>query len=305
MKYFLFKNVNHTESEVCGCALLNPGWKHMSRKLERETVLILGKKNSTLILDEDTELQIKPGRITILPAKHFHRGAQTIKESVSYYWLHFYQCINLEDEIRFFLPKEIEENEALTIFSSPKIAYQRFENSIILPQEIDLENPTIFENSFNEILQEFSNPSYSPLLYKSLVQKFLLDLCGQCFKNKNSGKDDSNQNIVQKLLILLESELSNPNASVKFFADKLKINSDYLGRSFKNAMKISVGKYISQRRIELACSRLRETNFSIEEIYLDCGFGSKRQFYDEFKKITGKTPAYYRSQCSFIKTNTL
>lgn len=76
-----------------------------------------------------------------------------------------------------------------------------------------------------------------------------------------------------------------------------------MGRCFKDAMQISVGQYIAQQRLILACSRLRESFSSIDEICVQCGYGSRRQFYDEFKKLTGKTPAAYRKESAFISTN--
>jgi AraC-like DNA-binding protein len=41
--------------------------------------------------------------------------------------------------------------------------------------------------------------------------------------------------------------------------------------------------------------RLAETEDSILEIALDCGFGSSSRFYDVFKLRTGTTPRQFRS----------
>ena len=306
MNYFLFKHVDYTFSPVCGMAVLNPGWCHIKRKLETESVLIFGKKNTTLITEEGNTLEVKPGRMILLPANRLHFGKEAIKQSVSYYWIHFFQTITTEDEKRYFLPKLMEEKEALTILSSPQIYYERLKDSIILPQVIDTVNSVPFNNLFNEILSEFKNPGFSPLIYKNLVVKLLLEFSRECF-NSESIKSNAQEGsaVVNKILVILEEELSNPNASVKYFADKLKLNADYIGRCFKEAMHISIGQYIARRRIDVACTRLRETYDSIDNIASFCGFGSRREFYDEFKKITGKTPALYRSESAVIGINTL
>ena len=111
--------------------------------------------------------------------------------------------------------------------------------------------------------------------------------------------------MVRQLIGMMEDELSNADASVKFFADRMNVNADYLGRIFKNAMHIPVGQYIARRRVELACTRLRESSDRIDDIFVQCGFGSRRQFYEEFSRITGKTPRLYRDECAFMGINSL
>lgn len=85
MDYYLFKNIDKTKSSICGCAMLNPGWCHIKRKLDTETVLIIGRKNSTLLDDDGKKLEVKPNRMIFLPAGHLHKGLEPIKEAVSYY----------------------------------------------------------------------------------------------------------------------------------------------------------------------------------------------------------------------------
>ncbi len=276
----------------------------MTRNLENESVIIFGKKNTALLKVEENVLEVKPGRLVILPAGKLHTGAEQIREPVSYYWLHIYNCIKTESGLeRYFIPTQINEKKAQTILSSPAVAYQRLEHDIILPSYLDVQNPPKFENQFNQILQEFKKPGFSPLIYRLLIQKLLLDFSAESFaKPGNSNLSPSNK-LVHQILLILEDELSNPNASVKYFADRLNVNPDYLGRCFKEAMQISVGQYIAHQRCDLACARLRETTNSIDEIRLQCGYGSRRQFYDEFKKLTGKTPAAYRKASAFIAIN--
>lgn len=306
MNYYLFKQFNLTTSPVCGLAMLNPGWCHMKRRLESESVLIIGKKNTTLIDDEGTRLEVKPGRMILLPARHLHKGMEAITKPVSYYWIHFYQCLSDDDELRYFLPKQIEEQEALTILRSKAISYQRMEDSIILPQQLDLENSAAITNMCTAILSEHAKPSFSPLVYNHLVQSLLLELCAQSFDSvQKTKRRNSEPSLAQQVVVLLEDELSNPDVSVKYLANRLEVNADYLGRSFKDVMHASIGQYIIRRRVELSCMRLRETNSGIEEIAKECGFGSRRQFYEEFKRVVGKTPASYRTESAYIGINSL
>ena len=120
MKYFLLRNVDQTKSTVCGCAMLNPGWRHMKRKLESESVLVIGRKNTTLIDVDGETLEVKQNRMVLLPANHLHVGHEDITKPVSYYWFHFFQRQDFEDEQRYYLPKEITEDEAKKIIEDRK-----------------------------------------------------------------------------------------------------------------------------------------------------------------------------------------
>ncbi|TCL64085.1 helix-turn-helix domain-containing protein [Rhizobium sp. BK251] len=66
-------------------------------------------------------------------------------------------------------------------------------------------------------------------------------------------------------------------------------------RAFRDVLGISVMEYLTRYRLARAMQRLVETEDSILEIALDCGFGSSSRFYDVFKQRTGTTPRQFRS----------
>ena len=305
--YYHLRRVDATRSPVCGLAMLNPGWCHMRRCLETETVLLIGKRGSALIEDNGVSFEIVPGRSLLLPAGHVHRGVVPAEQPLSYWWFHFYQCVELDDELRIFLPHALSCEEAQSAFSQKAARADVLKSGIIIPQVMELSKPELVGNLCGEALQAFASGGVSPMAYNNAVQRLLLEL-GRESEEAASEQEQGNgasHVLVKQVLELLESELSNPNASVKFFADALRVNADYLGRCFKDVMKTPVGQYINRRRVELACSRLRESNRSVEEVAAECGFGSRRQFFDEFKRRTGKTPAAYRGESAYIGINAL
>ena len=295
-----------TYSPVCGLAMLNPGWTHIQRQLKTESVLLIGKKGRALIEDGGLPFEISEGKMLLLPAGHIHRGLEKAEKPLSYWWFHFYQCQEVDDELRIFLPKRIYEEELPLIFSSEGSRADIVKDGIILPQSMEIKNFDLIGNLCGEALQAFSSGSGSNLAFNNAVEKILLEL-GRQFEEKmlDSGRSGKSNPLVKKILESLEDELSNPNASVKFLADQLGLNADYLGRVFKEEMNLSLGHYISRRRVELAYSRLRESNGNMEEIARDCGFGSRRQFFEVFRQLTGKTPASYRADSAYLGINAL
>jgi AraC-like DNA-binding protein len=55
-----------------------------------------------------------------------------------------------------------------------------------------------------------------------------------------------------------------------------------------------VAEYLTQWRIALATTRLRQGGASIAEIGFDVGYGSEAAFSRAFKRVTGVTPGSIR-----------
>ena len=57
---------------------------------------------------------------------------------------------------------------------------------------------------------------------------------------------------------------------------------------------MSLGKYLSEKRIETAIRLLRESDMDITEIMYCCGYRDSGSFYRNFKEITGTSPKKMR-----------
>lgn len=73
-------------------------------------------------------------------------------------------------------------------------------------------------------------------------------------------------------------------------------NSAYLAKMFKQYIGKSMGNYLLDKRIKMACSLLEETNRSISDISIDIGYDNLAYFSRLFKKKTGMTPSEYRTK---------
>ena len=69
----------------------------------------------------------------------------------------------------------------------------------------------------------------------------------------------------------------------------------YLSQYFKERIGYSFTEYVNRYRLSQACYLLSNSNCSILQISLDCGFESLRTFNRNFKKFTNKTPTEYRN----------
>ncbi len=79
-------------------------------------------------------------------------------------------------------------------------------------------------------------------------------------------------------------------------ADIMNMNEQYFCRFFKKATGRSPITYVNEVRIHQAMRFLKQSDRSITEIALGCGFGNMGHFIEEFRKSTGESPRSYRAK---------
>lgn len=79
-------------------------------------------------------------------------------------------------------------------------------------------------------------------------------------------------------------------------ANALEISPNYLSQVFKKHMGIGISEYITNKKIEVSKTMLKESNMKIYEISDSLGFEDAFYFSKVFKKNTGITPKDYRNQ---------
>jgi len=82
--------------------------------------------------------------------------------------------------------------------------------------------------------------------------------------------------------------------SLAFLARRLGMSPRTLSRRFEDELAISPGKWIQEKRLELARSLLEETRSSISEICQKVGYRDLASFSRLFARTTGMTPGEFR-----------
>lgn len=119
--------------------------------------------------------------------------------------------------------------------------------------------------------------------------------------DKISSEIDNND---QKLYLLfteiqqlMESEkfYLKPSITISDVSTAIGSNDKYISLSVNKFARMNFNYYINTLRIQEAKKKLLEgnTESSIQDIAIACGFGNASSFIRVFKQITGLTPAYY------------
>ena len=78
-------------------------------------------------------------------------------------------------------------------------------------------------------------------------------------------------------------------------AKMVGVHPVYLASSFRKKYHVTVGDYRQRLRIEFACRELSGSHSSLAQIALAAGFANQAHFSTTFKRLTGTTPARYRT----------
>ncbi len=130
------------------------------------------------------------------------------------------------------------------------------------------------------------------------IQNYLLKRGKQDIEELMEIKSHSNEKpeLIQTILELVDSNLSNPNLSVVFLAGEVHLSVNYLRSIFKENTGDSLSNYIIQKKLELICHLLADTDTSLQDISDQLGFSTKNYFFTFFKKHMGTTPNEYRKE---------
>ncbi len=83
---------------------------------------------------------------------------------------------------------------------------------------------------------------------------------------------------------------------IRDLAGLIGMNEQYFCRFFKKAIGRSPIEYVNEYRIKKARHYLEETDMTVMEICLECGYNNLGNFLREFRRYTDTTPLQYRKK---------
>ena len=136
------------------------------------------------------------------------------------------------------------------------------------------------------------------------ITELLNLICGITEKlSQGEEKRMGDESLIEKILHYINKSYADIE-NISQISDKVFITKNYLCKIFKDATNTSVVEYLNRVKIKKACSLLEESQKSILEISLLCGYNSSVYFCKTFKKLMSITPTEYRKKCeNLLETN--
>jgi AraC-like DNA-binding protein len=162
------------------------------------------------------------------------------------------------------------------------------------------------ERLFLDIRKEFLNKKKGwILIMRARIYEMAVILLREVPETRQEPLDltirNSNHEIIERVFAQIHKNYSDPNLNLTNIADMAALSKFYFTRFFKKYTGQTFHSYLSDIRVAHAEEMLLESNLTIMDIAIRCGFGSKETFNRLFKLHTGLSPSLYRSGKSASK----
>lgn len=108
-------------------------------------------------------------------------------------------------------------------------------------------------------------------------------------------KDSLNLYFLDKVLDFVENNYAL-DCSLSKASSQLGYSYSYISRHFQKSFGISYNSFVNQFRISKSCYLLKNTDMSVLECSIECGYSSVYSFMRNFKSICKMTPSEYREK---------
>lgn len=137
-----------------------------------------------------------------------------------------------------------------------------------------------------EILEDITEEQRDQLS-KNLLKSGL-----ELLENKKSILIEKIKNVITEM-IHYSDELPEVNYS-EYISDKLNLNYTYLANIFSEVLGITIQQYIIIHKIEKVKELILYDELNLSEIAYKLHYSSPAHLSNQFKKITGTTPSFYK-----------
>jgi YesN/AraC family two-component response regulator len=126
-------------------------------------------------------------------------------------------------------------------------------------------------------------------------KSFLYDICGRLVDTTDflPVEHSTKTEVLHKILLYVDSHYGE-DCTLKVISKHLRYDYAYLSKLFVQMTNMSFTEYLNHYRISQACYLLKNSQQSISEIAINCGYNNLRSFNRNFKKITNHSPRGFR-----------
>lgn len=257
------------EPVSCGLFISSGKGSHPDRILDNYELIVV-RQGTLSILEEDVRFDIAKGQFVLLFPGRRHRGAAPFSRNLSFYWVHFKLTDNLAGSSQIRVPK-----------------FGRV-------HRIDCVSE-LFHRYLDDQEAKRLDDFYAALLILQLL----------CEVSRKSSPPASGRGLalVGRTDAYLTCHLAE-KLSTSRIAQALRINPDYLNRTFREVHGMTLTEYIHRRKLRDAACLLRDTTKTVAEIATECGYASASYLARVFERYQGVKPSAYRQLTARAFVNT-
>ncbi len=257
---------------------------HMPYHWHMEYEIIWVKQGALHLILNETDIHAKAGDVVFVRDGVIHGGMPCSQDTI-------YDCVvfdmgkllsdshTFKEQIETILSHDILVNKYLPV-ATPHI-------------------PIIVKTMFNALKNE--SPGYELIVTGMLYAFFGFVLEYQLYHFPQDAHtvehNRKRRNQLKKTFALIDSSYDQP-LTLADLANAAGLSPNYFCRFFKKITQQNPIDYLNRYRIEAACIKLTETNDSITDIALACGFNDVSYFIKMFRRYKGISPLKYKKNTS-------
>lgn len=221
---------------------------------------------------------------------HFHLAFEMIFVSDG----QLYVCVDRKEY-------QLQKNDLIFIFPNQIHEFKTLEHSEIMVLLFSPELIGDFCMNFKGLIPDdnvlhFTEKIDFDKLSSIYRQKsFLYAVCADLINRTSFSpvKQSPQTKVLYKMLLCVEENYSS-NLTLKTVAKHLQYDYPYISKLFARQMNMTFTDYLNHYRISQACYLLKNSQQSISEVAINCGYNNLRTFHRNFRKIIGESPVKYR-----------
>ncbi len=227
-----------------------------------------------------------------------NEGDIVVINNIEPHYMEVLPPVNMVMPVVMFEPQLVWSSESLFDYNYMEPFFERssnFNNKIDSKSEIGRK---IFA-MLSEIEDEYVNKTVG---YKLMIKAKLLHIITYLIRHyQDSSKSTESITSKSKRLEKLEKvfDYINGNYSQKIelntLAELAYMSPNYFSTFFKQSTGFTPIEYLNKMRISKSIEMLRETDFSVAQIAMDCGFNNLANYNKIFKQLTETTPTRIRN----------
>ena len=203
--------------------------------------------------------------------------------------LHFHTFDSIEERVlqpisngNLLFPRFLNEDHP--VFDDFRREYQEISSAFFL----NIETKSIPE-------QLLTDDVLAQLQIKSSLLKMISILFSHGMMDQASSNDNHRIESIKNVILYISAHYQE-KIYIQDLARLVNMNEQYFCRFFKRAIGKPPIDYLNDYRLNKVIQLLKETDLSITEIGLECGFNNMGNFQRLFHRKTGTTPLQYRKK---------
>ena len=161
-----------------------------------------------------------------------------------------------------------------------------------LPRFLPTAQRPLYEALFKKLIPAYESGLESDELLAQSAILELIHLCLSEAKTQRGIETHSRNDCVERAVGFIKEHLCEP-LPLSRVAAAVSLSPIHFHHTFRSATGKTLRSYVEELRLKRAVNLLSETDKTLTEVALECGFSSQSYFSYAFRRRMGKTPREY------------